>query len=199
LLFSSFHITLVTFSYYLKLFVLFFLTFITFYYLLFFSYLFLTLSYSSLHFVSFSYFSIQFVSVVPCSSVFFFFFKLSFFLKEKKSILMGASTWTRPSPHGRMAASARTHFHPLMWHEGVTSRHGAGITSRGQNPSFPPPLQIARYGPTFPTLACLAFGWWWWVPLISLPPYYRLVRKWESHLCYRGISSTPKQLSSFCR
>jgi hypothetical protein len=88
-----------------------------------------------------------------------------------------------------MAAFARTHlcprgrsstprgFQPLMWHKGVTSRHGAGLTSRGKIPSFPSPLQIARHGPTFPTLACLAFGWWRWVRLISLPPFYRLARK----------------------
>jgi hypothetical protein len=62
LLFSSFHITLVTFSDYLELFVVQFCTIITFYYLLFFSYSFLTLLYSLLHFVSFGYFSLLLVN-----------------------------------------------------------------------------------------------------------------------------------------
>jgi hypothetical protein len=119
-------------------------------------------------------------NVVRC---FIFIFLNSIFNKKQNSALMGASKRTHPSLRGHKPvladgfAFARTHFHPLMWYEGVNSRHGAGVTSRGEIPSFPSPLQIARHGPTIPTLACLAFGWWRWVRLILLPPYYRLARK----------------------
>jgi hypothetical protein len=101
-----------------------------------------------------------------------------------------ASVRTQTCPRGRAHASARTplrggagggRFQPLMghikaWGWGHIKAWGWGHIKE-EMPSFPSPLQIARHGLTFPTLACLAFGWWRWVRLISLPPLYRLARK----------------------
>jgi hypothetical protein len=105
---------------------------------------------------------------------FFFFFFLGpntfflFLIPIKKGVRTDAvvvpsadadpSTWTDARPQGQSQGS----------HQGGWGHIKGGI---------PPPLQIAMWGPTFPTLACLASSWWWWVRLSSLPLYYRLAGK----------------------
>jgi hypothetical protein len=81
---------------------------------------------------------------------------------------MGVSARTGLCPHRRICGPPPCGFQPLMGH---IKAWGWGHI-KGEMPSFPSPLQIVRHGLTFPTLACLAFGWWRWVRLISLPPLY---------------------------
>ena len=89
------------------------------------------------------------------------------------------TAFTRIQPYVRADARPRPRvwpahgYHALMDH--IKAWHG--LHQGGGGLLFPPPLQIACHGHAFLILVCLAIGWWRWVRLISLPPYYRLATR----------------------